>query len=289
MTPVAMIGTGRMGAAMAVRLAGAGHQVALYNRTRKRAAETAASGGGTVAETAAAAAATAEVVLVSLADDAAVRAVYEGDDGIVAGLRPGTVVLEMSTIAPETARSLEPPVADRGATLIDAPVSGSVVVVQRGELAILAGGDQSALERARPVLDSFSRRIFHLGPLGAGAAVKLAVNSIVHALNQAVSEALVLAEKAGVDRAKAYEVFANSAVAAPYVHYKQQSFIQPDSTPVAFSLGLVAKDLDLITALAGSVGARMDLSATVRATVADAVAAGLGHHDLSALAEYLRS
>lgn len=289
MAAVALIGTGRMGAAMAVRLTGAGHQVSLYNRTRKRAAETAAAGGGTVADTAAAAVAAAEVVLVSLADDEAVRAVYDGDEGIAAGLRPGTVVLEMSTIAPGTARSLEPLVTDRGATLLDAPVSGSVVVVQRGELTVLAGGDEAALERARPALDSFSRQVFHLGPLGAGATVKLAVNSIVHALNQAVSEALVLAEKAGVDRAAAYEVFANSAAAAPFVHYKQPAFLAPDSTPVAFSLALVAKDLDLITSLAESVGARMDLTGAVQATVADAVAAGLGSHDLSALAEHLRS
>lgn len=289
MAAVAVIGTGRMGAAMAVRLAGAGHDVSLYNRTRERAAEAAAGGGGTVAVTAAAAAAAAEVVLVSLADDAAVRAVYEGDDGIAAGLRPGTVVLEMSTIAPDTARSLEPLVSGRGATLLDAPVSGSVVVVQRGELTVLAGGDEAALDRARPALDSFARQVFHLGPLGTGATAKLAVNSIVHALNQAVSEALVLAEQAGVDRAKAYEVFANSAAAAPYVHYKQAAFLHPDSTPVAFSLSLVAKDLDLIASLAESVGARMDLSATVRASVADAVRAGLGSQDLSALAEHLRS
>lgn len=289
MAAVAVVGTGRMGAAMAARLTGAGHEVSLYNRTRQRAAAAAAAGGGTVADTAAAAAASAEVVLVSLADDAAVRAVYEGGDGLAAGLRPGTVVLEMSTIAPDTARSLEPLVSGRGATLLDAPVSGSVVVVQRGELTVLVGGDETALARARPALDSFARQVFHLGPLGAGATVKLAVNSIVHALNQAVAEALVLAEKAGVARAKAYEVFANSAAGAPFVHYKQASFLDPEASPVAFSLSLVAKDLDLITSLAESVGVRMDLSRTVRASVGDAVAAGLGAEDLSALATYLRS
>jgi 3-hydroxyisobutyrate dehydrogenase-like beta-hydroxyacid dehydrogenase len=286
--PVAMVGTGRMGAAMAVRLAGAGHQVALFNRTRKRAAETAAAGGGTVADTAAEAAAAAEVVLVSLADDEAVSAVYHDDDGLAAGLRPGTVVLEMSTVAPGTVRSLEPLVAAHGATLLDAPVSGSVPVVQRGELTVLVGGDPDALDRARPALASFARQVFHLGALGAGATVKLAVNSIVHALNQAVSEALVLAERSGVDRAAAYQIFANSAAAAPYVHYKQQAFLDPDSTPVAFSLALVAKDLDLITDLAREVGARMDLTDTVKTTVAEALGAGFGARDLSALAELIR-
>lgn len=288
MAAVAMIGIGRMGAAMAARMVGAGHEVALYNRTRPRADKLAAESGGTVFTTAAAAAAAADTVLVSLADDAAVDAVYQGPDGLIAGLRRGAAVLEMSTIAPETVRRLAPLVTERGADLLDAPVSGSVPLVQRGELSVLVGGDQAALEKARPALDSFARKVFHLGALGAGATVKLAVNSIVHALNQAVAEALVLAERAGVDRAAAYEVFAGGAAGAPYVHYKQEAFLHPDSTPVAFSLDLVAKDLDLISVLAGQVGARMDLTAAGRALVEEALAAGFGDRDLSALAELLR-
>jgi 3-hydroxyisobutyrate dehydrogenase-like beta-hydroxyacid dehydrogenase len=288
MAAVAMVGTGRMGAAMVARLAGAGHQVTLFNRTRERAEQVAAETGATVAETAAAAAGSAEVVLVSLADDDAVRTTYQDPDGIADGIRPGATVLEMSTVAPDTVRALAPLLAERGATLLDAPVSGSVPVVQRGELTILVGGEQADLDKARPALESFARRIFHLGPLGSGATVKLAVNSIVHAINQAVAEALVLAEKAGVDRAAAYEVFANSAAGAPFVHYKQQAFLHPETTPVAFSLALVAKDLDLILSLADSVGARMDLSVAGQAVVDEALAAGLGERDLSAVAELLR-
>lgn len=287
-TAVAVVGTGRMGAAMAARLVAAGHEVTLYNRTRQRAEQAAGSGGGTVVDTAAQAAAAAEVVLVSLADDAAVIAAYGGPDGLADGLRPGHVVLEMSTIAPVTVRSVEPLVTGAEAVLIDAPVSGSVPSVQRGELAILAGGDPAALDRARPALGAFAKSVFHLGPLGAGATVKLAVNSVVHALNHALSEALVLAERAGVDRAAVYEVFANSAAAAPFVHYKREAFLHPDSAPVAFALDLVAKDLELISNLATEVGARRDLTTTVQATVAEAVAAGLGERDLSALAELLR-
>jgi 3-hydroxyisobutyrate dehydrogenase len=285
MAAVAMVGTGRMGAAMAVRLAGAGHEVVLFNRTRSRADALAAEIGARVAGTPAEAAAATDIVLVSLADDAAVTALY---DGLAAGLRPGAVVLEMSTVAPETVRDLAPLVAERGATLLDAPVSGSVPVVQRGELTVLVGGDAAALEKARPALDSLARRIFHLGALGAGATIKLAVNSIVYGINQSVAEALVLAERSGVERAAAYEVFANSAVAAPFVHYKQEAFLHPESTPPAFLLDLVAKDLDLITTLAGQVGARMDLAATNRAVVEEALAAGMGERDLSALADLLR-
>lgn len=273
---------------MAARLTAAGYEVVLFNRTRQRAEQAAVDAGGRVVDTAAEAAGAAETVLVSLADDKAVTAVYRGEDGLAAGLRPGTVVLEMSTVAPRTVRDLEPVVSGTDAILLDAPVSGSVPVVQRGELTILAGGDADALERTRPALSSFAKKIFHLGPVGAGATMKLAVNSVVHALNQAVAEALVLAEKAGVDRARAYEVFTSSAAGAPYVHYKQEAFLHPESAPVAFALDLVAKDLDLIESLAAEAGARMDLTAAGRRLVEEAQAAGLGQSDLSALAELLR-
>ena len=288
MTSVAMVGTGRMGAAMAARMAAAGHAVFLYNRTRQRAVDAAFDAGGTVVDTAAAAAAAAEIVLVSLADDAAVIATYSGPEGLAAGLRPGTVVLEMSTIAPETVRQINQLVTEREAVLLDAPVSGSVPLIRQGQLTVLVGGDAAALERARPVLDSFASRIFHLGDLGSGATVKLVVNLVVHALNHALSEALVIAERAGVDRAAVYEVFANSAVAAPFVQYKREAFLHPDQAPVAFALELVGKDLDLISALAQQVGARADLTSTVRAAVGEAVDAGLGDADMSALASFLR-
>src|SRR6185436_13402646 len=176
----------------------------------------------------------------------------------------------------------------RGGLLLDAPVSGSVPVVERGELTFMVGGDAEALDRVRPVLDALAATVFHLGPLGSGAIVKLAVNDIVHALNQALSEALVLAERAGVERSKAYDVFAASAIAAPFVHYKRAAYENPDTAPVAFALDLVAKDLELIDALASSVDARMPQLATNRRVVAEALAAGLGDRDLSALAELLR-
>lgn len=288
MTAVAVVGTGRMGAAMAARLAGAGHEVTLFNRTRARAEQVAQESGGRVVDTATEAARAADLVLVSLADDPAVQQAYGGADGLAAGLRADAVVLEMSTVAPQTVRTVEPLVTGAGAILLDAPVSGSVPVVQRGELTVLVGGEATALDRVRPALASFARQVFHLGPLGAGATVKLAVNSVVHALNQAVSEALVLAEKAGVDRAAAYEVFANSAAGAPFVQYKQEAFLHPESAPVAFALDLVAKDLELITVLAGEVGARMDLTEAGRRLVNEARDAGLGQADLSALAELLR-
>jgi 3-hydroxyisobutyrate dehydrogenase-like beta-hydroxyacid dehydrogenase len=286
--PVAVVGTGRMGAAMVRRLRGAGRPVTVYNRTGAKAAAVAESSGAQAVDTAREAAASAKIVLVSLADDAAVTTTYSGSDGLATGLREGAVVVETSTVAPETVRALGALVEQRSATLLDAPVSGSVPVLERGELTFLVGGEAAALERVRPVLGALATRVFHLGGIGAGATMKLAVNSVVHALNQALSEALVLAEKAGIDRAAAYEVFAASAVAAPFVHYKRAAFERPDETPVAFSLDLVAKDLALIDALAAAAGARMDQMVTNRRLVDEAVRAGYGDRDLSAIAALLR-
>ncbi|HEX5522153.1 MAG TPA: NAD(P)-dependent oxidoreductase [Pedococcus sp.] len=285
---VAVIGTGRMGAAMVGRLAGAGHHLTVHNRTRAKAEAVAARHDAAVAPTPREAVREADVVLVSLADDAAVTAAYGGPDGLVAGLAAGQVVADTSTVDPETLRGLEAAVVAAGAALLDTPVSGSVSTVEAGALLVMAGGDASALERARPALEAIASRIVHLGPLGAGATMKLVVNAMVHALNGALAEALVLAEKAGLDRASAYDVIAASAVGAPFVTYKRDAYLSPEATPVAFALNLVAKDLALADALAARVAAPMPQLATNREVVRRAVAAGLGDADLSALATLLR-
>jgi 3-hydroxyisobutyrate dehydrogenase-like beta-hydroxyacid dehydrogenase len=286
---VAVVGAGRMGAAMVGTLRRAGVEVVVFNRSRPRAEAAAETSGAAVADTAREAAADAQVVLSSLADDAAVEAAYTGPDGVVAGLRPGAVVCESSTIDPATVRRLAPLVEDRRAFLLDTPVSGSVSTVEAGQLTIMAGGDPAVLDRVRPVLDPLAKQVFHIGELGSGAVMKLTVNSVLHGLNLALSEGLVLAERAGVARETAYEVLAASVVAAPFVHYKREAFEHPGRPPVAFSLDLVGKDLDLVLDLAGRAGASMDQAAVNRQVVRAAVAAGLGAHDLSELTTYLRS
>jgi len=263
----------------------AGFEVVAWNRDRGKCHAVAHTSGAEVAEGAAEAASAADVAITSLADDAAVEAVYAD---AVEGFHAGQVVLEMSTIAPETVRKVARSVQGSGATMLDAPVSGSVPVVERGELLIMVGGDPDALDRARPVLEALSSTIIHVGELGTGATMKLAVNALVHGLAVALSESLVLAERAGVERTTAYEVFASGAAAAPFVLYKRAAFERPDETPVAFSLDLVAKDLDLILALAERVGAPMPQADTNREEVGAALAAGLGESDMSALAGYLR-
>ena len=285
---VAVVGAGRMGGAMVATLRRAGFPVRVWNRTSAGAHDVAERTGADAMATPSEAATGADIVISSLADDAAVLETYGGTEGVVAGLHRGQVVLEMSTIAPRTVRRVGGLVEERGATLLDAPVSGSVGAAEKGELTVMVGGDRAALDRARPVLDALAAKVFHVGALGAGATVKLAVNALVHAIDVGLSEALVLAEKAGVDRCAAYDVFAAGAAAAPFVLYKRPAFEHPDDTPVAFSLDLMAKDLDLIMALAGEVGARMDQSAQNRRTVGHALAAGFAGHDMSAVAAFLR-
>ena len=285
---VALVGTGRMGSAMGIRIAAAGHDLMVFNRTRSRCEEVALRTGAQVADTCREAAEFAEVCVVSLADDAAVTSTYLDDEGLIAGVQSGAVVCDMSTVAPATVRGLAPLVAQKGATLIDTPVSGSVSVVESGTLTVMVGGDQAALERARPVLEAFATSIFHLGDIGAGATMKLVVNSLVHSLNVAVSEALVLAEKAGLDRQAVYDVFESGAAGAPYVKYKRAAFLEPGEHPVAFSLALVAKDQELIRDLAQQVGARMDQAEASRQLVAETLEAQLGERDTSEVAEFLR-
>jgi 3-hydroxyisobutyrate dehydrogenase-like beta-hydroxyacid dehydrogenase len=285
---VAVLGAGNMAGAMVGTLRRAGFDVAVWNRTQSRADAVASAHGAAVAPTTASAVEGADVVLSSLADDEAVLATYLGDEGAAKACGPGQVVLEMSTIAPATSRQVGEAVAASGAAFLDAPVSGSVPTVEKGELTIMVGGDPAALERARPVLDALAAKVFHVGALGAGATVKLAVNALVHAIDVGLSEALVLAEKAGVDRSAAYDVFAAGAAAAPFVLYKRPAFEDPDNAPLTFTLDLMAKDLDLILSLAGEVGAPMEQAERNRELVERAIGDGFSGRDLSAIAEYFR-
>src|SRR3954467_10258444 len=232
----AVLGMGRMGAAMAERLAGQGVGVVVYNRTPDRATAVAQKIGASVAATPAAAASRGQVVITMVADDDAVREMFEGPDGIATGIREGSVAVDMSTVLPDTIRAVAPAILARDVGILDAPVSGSVSSTLAGELTVMVGGESDDLERARPILDRLARRVFHLGPLGSGAVMKLAVNTLIFGLNGAVAEGLVLAERNGIDRALAYDVLAESAAGAPYVGYKREAFLDPDGTPAAFSL-----------------------------------------------------
>lgn len=283
-----VIGVGRMGGAMAATLARAGFDITVWNRNRARAEMVAAPIGAKVADTPADVMSSHDVVITSLADDNAMREVYLGPDGVVAGMGPGRIAVDTSTVDPVTVDEIGAAVDATGGGFLDCPVSGSVSVVEAGNLTVMAGGDPALIEQVRPYLEPISARVIAVGGRGAGAVTKLAVNGLVHSLDVAVSEALVLAEKAGVDRLVAYEVFAGGAAGAPFVHYKREAFEHPEEATVAFSLDLMAKDLELITGLAARVGAPMAQAHTGLEMVQKAIAAGMADRDMSALAGYLR-
>jgi 3-hydroxyisobutyrate dehydrogenase/2-hydroxy-3-oxopropionate reductase len=277
-----------MGAAMARTLSRNGFDPVVWNRDEAKARRLADEIGAAVAPSAADAAAKVDVALTSLADDEALERVYLGADGIVEGIGDGTVAVDTSTVDPRTVETVGAAVDATGASFLDSPVSGSVSTVEAGALTIMVGGDAAPLERVRPVLDALASRVIHIGPRGTGAATKLAVNDLVHGLNVALSEALVLAERAGVDREVAYEVFANGAAGAPFVAYKREAYEHPETAAVAFSIDLVEKDLELITSLGDRVGVPLKQASTTLGIVRDAIAAGYGERDLSQIAVFLR-
>lgn len=285
---VAVIGLGRMGSAMARRFHGAGYDLVLWNRDRAKAEAVAEDTGSEIADSPAEAASQADIIVSSLADDAALREVYLGDDGVVRGIGPNSIAVDTSTVDPDTIVEVGEAVDAAGGRFLDCPVSGSVSTVEAGALTIMAGGDHETVEKVEPLLGAISKQVIEVGGRGAGAACKLAVNSLLHGLNVALSEALVLAEKAGVDRKTAYEVFASGAAGAPFLDYKREAYENPEEAVVAFSLDLVAKDLELITALGSRLGIPLEQANTSLEVVRGAVDAGMGDHDLSAVAVYLR-
>jgi 3-hydroxyisobutyrate dehydrogenase-like beta-hydroxyacid dehydrogenase len=288
MATVGLLGTGRMGSAMARALHAAGHELVLWNRSPEAAQRLAAELGGTAVERPRDVAATAGICISMLADGTAVDAVYGGPDGLLANAAPANVLVDSSTVPPATIRAHEATARAKGAGILDAPVSGSVALAEAGRLTLMVGGEVADLDRARTLLDAVAATIFHVGPLGSGAAMKLAVNTVIFGLNQAVAEALVLAERAGVPRELAYDVLAASAVGAPYVAYKRAAFLDPDATPVAFALDLAAKDLRLIAELAAGLGLQLPQAEINLDVIQTASAGGRGGRDFSTVAVELR-
>ncbi|MGH2416692.1 MAG: NAD(P)-dependent oxidoreductase [Candidatus Limnocylindria bacterium] len=286
---VAVVGTGRMGSAMARSLARGGTDLVLHNRTPDRARSLADELGATVAATPAETASAVDVVITMLANQEAVEETWGGQDGLLSGARRGAVLVDMSTVPPAVIQHFANRAAAAGVGILDAPVSGSVPLAETGKLTVMVGGSADDVERARPVLEQLAASVHHIGPLGSGAALKLAVNTLIFGLNQAVSEALVLAERAGISRETAYDVFAAGAAGAPYVGYKRAAFLDPDGTPVAFALDLADKDLRLILELADHLGAPMPQTRVNRDLIIAASSRFGPSRDASLVASHLRT
>ena len=285
MARVAVLGAGRMGAAMAVRLVDQGHSVVLWNRTRERADAVAESNPLVAVEDRPEDAVRGrEVVLAILADGTATREVLL-DPAVLDALDPTCVVVDHATSGPDAARDLARTLSERRIAFLDAPVSGSIPAVQAGTLLVMASGAAEDVDRALPVLESLARKVVRVGDAGAGQVMKLAVNLVLHDLNAAMAEALRLAEAADIARDDAYTVFQESVVGAPYVQYKRAAFLDP-GTPVAMSLALVEKDLGLVTDQARALGRPAPVTEAVLQAVQAAVGAGLGARDMADLSRY---
>ena len=207
---IGIVGIGRMGAAIAERLLKHGHKVTVWNRTRAK-AEALQAAGARVAETPMQLAAQSDLVLSILTDAAAIHAAYEGDGGLLFGPLHGKLFVEMSTVRPETERALAAQLRDRGAAMIDCPVGGTTGPAREGKLLGFVGGEAADLERARPVLEILCRRIEHVGAVGAGASLKLAINLPLLVYWQAVGEALALCQPLGIEPARLVSIFADTS------------------------------------------------------------------------------
>lgn len=286
---VGFIGLGRMGSRIARNIAKGGFPMIVHNRTRERAEEFAAEVGADVAATPAEAAGASDVLVTMLSDDEAVGAVYDGPDGALQRMGPGKTGVDMSTVSPAFSRGLGDRLRAAGAAMVDAPVSGSVATAESASLLIMAGGTEEDVERVRPVLETTSSAIVRLGDQGAGARMKVCVNSILFGLIQGLAENLVVAERSGIGREAAFEVIVRSAIGAPAIQYRRQEFEHPGEDPPMFTIDLAMKDLRLALDLAASVSAALPQTECTLAAMDEAAAAGYGWQDIAALAEYLRS
>ncbi len=287
MERVAFLGLGTMGAAMAANLARAGFAVTGWNRTPGRAPELAEL-GVEMAPNPAAAAAEAEIVVICVSDTPDVEAVLFGQDGVVGGARPGTLVIDCSTIAPSGSWDFAARLVERGLSMVDAPVSGGSEGAVKATLTIFVGGAVDDVERARPVLEALGKTITHVGPIGAGQAVK-AVNQVILAGTYlGVAEGIVLAIKAGLDVEQVVAALGGGA-AQSWVLANRSGRMLDNDYPLGFKVALHRKDLGIALELANQLGAALPVSALAAQLESGLIARGHGDDDISALARAIRA
>jgi len=283
MQRVALLGLGTMGAGMAANWLAKGFGLTVWNRTRTR-TQALADKGARVATTPREAAEGADCVFAMVADDAASRAVWLGDDGALAGAKTGAVVVESSTLTPDWVRELAGRARARGCVFLDAPVGGSRQAAASGELRLFVGGDAATLDKARPALIAIGSKIDLLGPAGAGATWKLINNQLIAAQVAALGEALDVARKAGFRPVQISSLILNGAASSPIVKMKLPSMLNGDYDEPDFALSLMLKDARYAAALAQSLGAPADLVSSAVKAFARAEAKGLGAKDIAAVA-----
>jgi 3-hydroxyisobutyrate dehydrogenase len=283
MMPVAVLGLGTMGSGMARRLQGAGFSLTVWNRTRARAEAI----GAPVADTPRQAAERAEVVIAMLADDAASRSAWLGENGALAGARPGAVLIESSTISVPWVTELAAAARQRGCEFLDAPVTGSKPQAESGSLLFLAGGLAQTLDRVREVLAPMSRGVVHVGPNGCGALMKLVNNFLCAVQAASLAEAMAVIEHSPLDRSSALEILKEGAPGSPMLKTLSARMAAREYQP-NFALALMAKDIAYAIAEGKRLGVALETAQAALTLFQNANRAGHGDKDLSAVVEPLR-
>jgi 3-hydroxyisobutyrate dehydrogenase len=282
---VAVLGLGTMGSGMARRLLNAGFAVRVYNRSAAR-AEALAAAGARVSATPRKAASGADVVIAMLADDASSRSTWLGADGALAGMKPGAVAVESSTLSVTWVKELGAAAQSLGCGFLDAPVTGSKPQAETGELLFLVGGDGATLDSVRDTLAPMSRGAIHLGPVGSGAMMKLINNFVCGVQAAALAEAVAVIERSGLNPAQALDVLSNGAPGGPLVRALAGRMMTRDYRP-NFALKLMEKDLRYAIAEAQRLGVSLETARASRSLFQTA-SDGWADHDLAAVVEPFR-
>lgn len=285
MAELGYVGLGVMGQAIVRRLLEAGHVVTVWNRTPEK-AEPLLVAGARWADTPREVAERSEIVFTMVTNTAAVRAVTDGDDGILAGLGPGKIYVDMSTASPANTRALAQEVAAVGAQMLDSPVSGTSITVEQGKASLMVGGADEAFERTRPVLEAIGPRVIHVGPSGSAVTMKIAVNLSLAVQMLAFSEGVLLAEKTGISREKAVEVMLASVIASPMVAYRGPLVLgHPEE--VWFDCHMMQKDMNLALELGRQVEVPLPTTAVTNELLTAANGMGIGERDFAVLFDVL--
>lgn len=282
---VGFAGLGRMGAHMARNLSHAGHDVTLWNRTTEKARDLAAELGCAVADSPRALSNSAEVVVTMLADDLSSEVVHGGPDGLFGG--SAQTYVEMGTMSPNHIAWLAEQAPAR-ARVIDAPVSGATQAAADAQLVIMAGCTPEDAAPLTPLFEAMGKETLCLGQRGSAAVMKLAVNSLIHGINQTLAEAMTLAEAAGIAPEAAFDVIEASAACAPMLKYRRPLYLNEADHDVTFTVSLARKDMEVTARLADQLGTAMPQGRTTLAKLVEAEAAGFGTRDMASMLNFMR-
>ena len=285
-TRIAFLGLGIMGSGMAGRLLDAGARLTVFNRSPQRATPLAARGAA-IAATPREAVAEAEIVFSMVADDAASHDVWNGGAGALAGVRPGSLLVECSTVTVSRIAELAESARRIGCELVDAPVTGSKMQAAGGELVFLVGGSEPAIARIRPALDAMGKTVLHLGPVGSGALVKLINNFLAGVQAASLAEAVAIIERSSLDRVQTIGAIVNGSPGSPVMKTLASRILADDFSP-NFYLHLLAKDLGYAIGEGERRGVPMSMASTARDLLQASIARGDGDKDIAAVVEQFR-